>query len=371
MYIPGRQTLSPAFFLKKRTRDWEEFFPFNAESKTFFSNARSAIFFLLKNLNFSASQVALLPSYLCTSVALPFQKAGVRIKFYRVNNLLEIDLDDFLTKINEQARLALIIHYFGFPQPIEEIRKICQTKGVFLLEDCAQALFSRNGDEPLGSFGDAGVFSLRKTLPLPDGGLLIWRGNAFKEVLLAKASKFSSFLGFLKEMTNFIEIKLGFSLRPLLLRSDKIRLFYQEAEDKKWRDNLQAISRISQILISRFDFSEIIERRIANFQFYLSEIGRVRNAQPIFWELPRGVCPFGFPILVKNRDKVRIEMLRRGINLRTFWDVLPGIIPRDEFLNSYYLSRYILVLPTHQDIMEKQREKILAELESLSRKGLF
>ena len=76
-------------------------------------------------------------------------------------------------KITRQTRAVLIIHYFGFPQPIHKIREICNKKDVLLIEDCAHALFSSHGEEAIGSEGDLAIFSLRKTLPLPEGGGLL------------------------------------------------------------------------------------------------------------------------------------------------------------------------------------------------------
>jgi dTDP-4-amino-4,6-dideoxygalactose transaminase len=42
------------------------------------------------------------------------------------------------------------------------------------MEDCARGLFARDtAGEPLGSTGDIAVYSLYKTLPVPDGGLVV------------------------------------------------------------------------------------------------------------------------------------------------------------------------------------------------------
>ena len=66
----------------------------------------------------------------------------------------------------------MLIHYLGFPGPVQEVRALCQRRGLALIEDCAHALFSRLGDRSLGTFGDLAIFSPWKSLPLPDGGLL-------------------------------------------------------------------------------------------------------------------------------------------------------------------------------------------------------
>src|SRR5207302_1991219 len=72
------------------------------------------------------------------------------------------------------VRVLYLTHFVGFAQPVAEARHLCDQLGVKLIEDCALALFSRAPDGlPLGARGDAAIFCLYKTLPLPHGGLLL------------------------------------------------------------------------------------------------------------------------------------------------------------------------------------------------------
>ncbi len=51
-----------------------------------------------------------------------------------------------------------------------------------LVEDCALSLFSEADGKPLGAFGDYSVFCLYKTLPVPNGGVLVENGKALPEL---------------------------------------------------------------------------------------------------------------------------------------------------------------------------------------------
>jgi perosamine synthetase len=53
-----------------------------------------------------------------------------------------------------------VTHFLGFPQPIDEVKKICGERTLFLIEDCAHALLSYHDGKPLGSYGDVSNFSL-------------------------------------------------------------------------------------------------------------------------------------------------------------------------------------------------------------------
>ena len=50
---------------------------------------------------------------------------------------------------------------------------LCRRRNMLLVEDCALALLSADGSQPLGTFGDWAVFCLYKTLPLPNGAVLV------------------------------------------------------------------------------------------------------------------------------------------------------------------------------------------------------
>jgi len=51
---------------------------------------------------------------------------------------------------------------YGIPNPLAEYEAIARRKGVFMLDDAAQALGARVGDRAAGSFGDAGLYSFDK-----------------------------------------------------------------------------------------------------------------------------------------------------------------------------------------------------------------
>ena len=72
--------------------------------------------------------------------------------------------------------LLYVIHYAGWPQPMSELVDLCRRRGMLLVEDCALSLLSEVDGRPLGSFGDWSVFCLYKTLPLPNGALLVQNG---------------------------------------------------------------------------------------------------------------------------------------------------------------------------------------------------
>ncbi len=73
------------------------------------------------------------------------------------------------------TRAILPVHVFGRPSRIREMSGIADRRGWHLIEDSCEALGSRLGDRPLGSFGDASVFAFypNKQITTGEGGVVV------------------------------------------------------------------------------------------------------------------------------------------------------------------------------------------------------
>jgi len=77
--------------------------------------------------------------------------------------------------ITPKTKGIIAVHLFGQPCRIDELAAIAQKHGLFLIEDCAQAVGANFGGTPVGLFGDAGTFSFYPTKNLGGCG----EGGAF------------------------------------------------------------------------------------------------------------------------------------------------------------------------------------------------
>ena len=85
-----------------------------------------------------------------------------------------VDVADVERKITERTRALLIVHLYGNPANVEALTKIAQKHNLKLIFDGAHAFGSQYQGKPIGSFGDAEVFSLSPTklLVAGEGGLV-------------------------------------------------------------------------------------------------------------------------------------------------------------------------------------------------------
>jgi hypothetical protein len=159
-----------------RTRRGAVPFPFDDPGVRYFYYARNGVYALARLWNLAGREV-LFPAYFHGVELEALLDAGVRPRFYPVHERMRVDPGEVEKRIGPETRAIYLIHYVGFPGPVEELRELCDRRGLLLVEDCALALLSALGDRPLGTFGDASIFCLYKTLPTPNGGALVICGG--------------------------------------------------------------------------------------------------------------------------------------------------------------------------------------------------
>lgn len=78
---------------------------------------------------------------------------------------------------------VITTNLYGNPDPAPELRARCDALGIPLLEDAAHAIGSRVDGRPVGSYGDASVFSLSKHTAAKTGGFLTVADPALRRPL--------------------------------------------------------------------------------------------------------------------------------------------------------------------------------------------
>jgi dTDP-4-amino-4,6-dideoxygalactose transaminase len=86
-----------------------------------------------------------------------------------------MDFNDIKKKITPKTKAIMVVHLGGQPQPeMIELKKICDEKGIFLIEDASHAHGATLSGKKLGSLGLAGCFSFfaTKILSTGTGGII-------------------------------------------------------------------------------------------------------------------------------------------------------------------------------------------------------
>ncbi len=86
--------------------------------------------------------------------------------------------------VTPRTKGIVAVHLFGQPAQMDEILAIAKKHGLFVIEDCAQAVGARYKGTPVGLLGDAGTFSFYPTKNLGgcgEGGALVSKDDALFE----------------------------------------------------------------------------------------------------------------------------------------------------------------------------------------------
>jgi dTDP-4-amino-4,6-dideoxygalactose transaminase len=86
-----------------------------------------------------------------------------------------LDPDDAEAKVTKNTRAIVVVHLGGNAADMGAIQALARRHALKVVEDCAQALGVTYRGRPVGSIGDAGVFSLTetKTITCGEGGVVV------------------------------------------------------------------------------------------------------------------------------------------------------------------------------------------------------
>jgi 8-amino-3,8-dideoxy-alpha-D-manno-octulosonate transaminase len=92
-----------------------------------------------------------------------------------VDNSLTLDPEDVARKIGPSTKAILPVHMRGAPANMDALTGLAREHGLAVIEDVCQAAGASFGGQRLGTFGDAGAFSLQfnKIITTGEGGVMI------------------------------------------------------------------------------------------------------------------------------------------------------------------------------------------------------
>ena len=340
------------------------------EGLTFFEKGRHALVYGLEKLNISPEASILVPAYMCHSTIAPLKDIGYKIIFFDIQEDLNCDLkmvEHLLKKYDIAAMLS--VHYYGYPSNVGAIVKLCNQYNVKVIEDCSHSFLTQIKGESIGSLGHIAIYSMRKTLPVPDGGALrfnvemplspaVMVGNLgwHKEILYLVSRMLESmlcFIGFLNlYSTNINSFKN--SLRSFVLTQN-------QNDNVLQRDcPIQASFQLKAYLYDKNYQTHVAKIRSRNYLLMAKEINQL-GFRIIYPDLPNGCVPQY--LVVKDKTKRLTLWLReQGIGAASW----PGPeLPQEvanrqvDFPVTNSLNDHLVMLPIHQSLNDSDILKMI------------
>lgn len=301
-----------------------------------------------------------IPNYFCNESLYGVRQLSVKIVFYPISENLEPNwhiLEENIIKY-EPPDIFLLVHYFGFPNNLKKTKEFCKKNKIDLIEDAAHVLFPSHG---IGESGKVVIYSPRKVLALPEGGLLVVCKELENYIRRASSTtiKKETIIWLIKKFIQKTMINLNISWHTFW-KIKKIKHLENDHLDFLLSQNYSLFSyRLLCIIQSKFD--KIVQERRENYKILQSEITD-DNIYPLFPCLPEHVCPYVFPIIVKNnRDLIIERLLKKGIPVYSWPDFPPEVLKNNEEVNieAKWLGEHIILFPIHQSLSEKQMRYIV------------
>jgi hypothetical protein len=276
------------------------------------ATARSAFVWLVRDLQ---PATVWLPSFLCPVVLPPLAD---RVRFFPIDETLHV------------ADMVVFVDYFGF-RLWDNVAAAAAARGAWIVEDAAQALLSSH----FSPHSHYVVTSPRKFLGVPDGCVLQAQGDARLPASPLAPLPTAWWLDALRASVNRRE-------------------FDRHGGSREWFDLFQAteasiptdptaMSETTAILLGHaIDWETIADRRRRNYEF----LARKLSSLALLPDLPDGVVPLGFPLRVRDRDRLRHALFAQQIYPAVHW-LLGEAVPT-VFDAAHRLSASIMTVPCDQ-----------------------
>lgn len=308
----------------------------NSTRARYFRLGRHALLAAFNIINLRSGDSVLVPAFICKDVLAPIHAVGAVAIFYEVG----VDMTPVNLPEVDGVRAVLAVNYFGFPQDMLQFRTYCKRHGAALIEDNTHGLLScdKTGT-PLGTRGDIGIFSIRKTFVLPDGAMLMlnkpeWQGRLEHQLpscrkLLPPTFWIKRNLSWLQRRTGIVWLAIGQDIaRSLRYWRTGHSIAPISPEDEFEMPENPAPHRYSLAVLHKLDLADEISRRRQLYTQFSRRLSSL-NIHPVFGELPVGVVPYGYPFYADEDDAQSAIKIARthGFDCSRWPDLPTAVLP--------------------------------------------
>jgi perosamine synthetase len=332
------------------------------------SSGTAALTLTLKALESLAGRTeVVIPAYTCFSVPAAVAAAGLRPVLCDIDpSTFDFDHSLLEPTLGKDTLCVLAHHLFGHPSDIERIRALCAARGIFVVEDAAQAMGAESKGRHLGTLGDVGIFSLGrgKNITCGSGGIIVTRSDEiaaaltrqYRQLKAAAPAEMVKELLRLVVMAVFIRprlywipaalpfLRLGQTVYPRRIRMRRLSGMHAGLL-RRWRSNLDRSNRI----------------RCETATYFRQRLPLPRAPGPVhpYLRLPVFLASAG------ERDRVHALSQERGLGLAVAYPTAIDEIPEvrattrcQRFPAAQRVAELLLTIPTHHWLSEADKRAI-------------
>jgi len=353
---------------------------FRVKHVFFVSSGKAALTLILGALkSLSSRQHVVIPAYTCFSVPSAIVKAGLNVSLCDVDlESLDFNFDCLQPLIGANPLCVIPTHLLGLPSDVDRVKGLCQDKGVFVVEDVAQAMGVKHRGRLLGTRGDVAFFSLGrgKNITCGSGGVILTNTDAIAQAIRVEYAKLrkESVISILKNWSQ--TLAMGILIHPWLYWFPAGLPFLKLGETTFYRDfPIHRLDGIRAGLLAhwREELELSNHRRRLRAQDFIRRLATVNEvARPI--SHPDAIY-LRLPLVMKNKEikeQLCAQSDRDGLGISPLYPTsveaipeLQGMLPNKELNAAGLLPDCLVTLPTHHFVSEKDLDKIFDLLAQL------
>jgi dTDP-4-amino-4,6-dideoxygalactose transaminase len=296
------------------------------------NSGTSALHMALLALGIGPGDEVIVPSFTFAATANSVALTGATPVFVDIDaNTYNIDPKLIEAAITPKTKAIQVVHLYGLPADMTSIVEIAKRRNLLIIEDAAQAHLASINLQPVGTFGDAAIFSFypTKNMTSGEGGIAV-----FAQSDPARISRLLRNQGMEKRYQNEV---VGFNLRMT---------------------DIHAAIGISQLTkVERWT-----SKRQENAEFLNSKI---ENAITPF--TPNGFkhVYHQYTIRIKNgRDAFASKLTELGVGNSVYYPTqvhkLPSFNRTLDLIHTQNATEQVLSLPIHPSLSKKDLNRIAA-----------
>lgn len=307
-------------------------------------NGTAALHLAVKALGLGPKDEVIVPAFTMMSPVFALLYERVKPKLVDVDKKYWVVTPDSISRaVSKKTKAILIVHLYGNPVAMDEVKEIADKHGLFIIEDCAEALGSTYKGKKVGTFGDVSCFSFfaNKLITCGEGGMVCTSNDEIAD----KVSQYRD-LCFGKK-NKFLHEAIGFNYRMSALQA-ALGLSQLNRID----EHLQKIRKIAGWYRRNLEGNDILELHT-----------EPPNSEGSYWM---------YSVIIKGkegrRDVVTRQLTDAGIETRPFFvpvhlqPACKGLFRNQRYPVSEYLSARGINLPSGLTLNESQVEFVCSTL---------
>lgn len=309
------------------------------------SNGTTALHLALLSLGIGKGDEVIVPDFTFVATANTVIHTGAKPVYVDIDpGTWCIDPEQVERNITDRTKAIIPVHVYGNMCDMDALKEIADKNDLYIIEDTAEAIFSKYRGKYAGSFGELGCFSFHaaKTITMGEGGAVLTNDNELFE-------------------------------RMKILRSQGMRKgkrYWHDVIGYNYRlTNMQAAVGCAQLE----NREQIINEKKRIYKRYLENLSGIEGIE--FQFIPEEIEPVMWAVALKieheyfrgDRDFLIEQMHKKGIETRPGFypfSVMP-IYDAPSLPVAEYVGRSVISVPSYSFISDDDIDYICEQLKSL------